>query len=848
MKLIRNLLLALLLVIVLLAVGGFIVYNDLTRGPLPQISGELRIVGLQDTVEIRRDEWGVPHIYASNVDDLMFAQGYTQAQDRWWQMEFFRATGDGRLQELTGANADLMGSDVFIRTIGWRRAAERDIAEAYSEDTLSKLQAFADGVNAYIRGKSGGDLALSYSLLGVNGVNIPVREWTIADSVVWQKVMSWDLSNKMYDIRRATLREDLGDDLFASYSPAYDYETMPTIVDAAVLPLTESSLRASTPSSAALPAPAATTLAGNFQPGTSFAFGDGEGIGSNNWVVSGAMTESGMPLLANDPHLGIQMPSIWYEVGLYCRPKTAECPFNVRGFTLAPFPGVVIGYNDRIGWGFTNVGPDVMDLYTIKVNPENPAQYEWDGAWRDMTLHEEVIRYGDGGEPTTITVRETHLGPVINDNALDENGNSLGFNTEDPMVLRWTALDPQETLTATFEINTAQNWEEFRAAASLFAGPSQNLVYADVDGNIGYQTPGLIPIRPQSNSGLFPIEAVDDTNVWLGYIPFDLLPRVLNPESGYIHSANEALVPPGYYDWLAEQLAEQYGSDINTIISSDWDNGYRGMRIVEVLMTQSPFNVAAFQRLQGDNKFIPAELIAPYLAALTFDDAALTDARDWLLTWDYQMHMDSPQAALFGGFWVALQKALYHDQLEAGSGTYATVRLLEDPENAWWDDTTTPDVVETRDDILKRAFSEGYAATAAALGADRTAWKWGSLHTTTFVSNPLGLSGISLIEDIVNRGPVATSGSSSTVNAASWNAATGDFQVTAGASFRMILDFSNLDNSVNMHTTGQSGHPFSPYYDNMIESWRKVEYKPMLFSEAQVAEAATIVLILRPAA
>lgn len=848
MKLLRTILLGLLLLIVVLAVGGFILVNDLLRGPLPQINGELRLAGLQDTVEIKRDDWGVPYIYASNTYDLFFAQGYTHAQDRWWQMEFFRATGDGRLQELTGQRTDLLSNDIFIRTIGWRRAAERDIASVYDESTLTLMQAFADGVNAYIGGKSGGDLSLDYSLLGFTGVNIPIREWTVADTVVWQKIMSWDLSNRMADISRAEEIDLVGADMHSVYEPAYAFDRLPTIVDSANIPLTEQSMdgSASTNPQTARSISGEITLAGSFQPGTRLVFGEGEGIGSNNWVVSGTLTESGKPLLANDPHLRVQMPSIWYEIGLFCRPVSEACPFAVHGFTFASFPGIVVGQNARIAWGLTNVAPDVMDLYQITINPDDETEYEWNGEWREMTLREETISSGDGEPSITITVRETDLGPIINDNGLDENGIPTGFNNENPMVLRWTALDPSQTLTAIFQLNTAQNWEDFRAASSLFDAPSQNLVYADVDGNIGYQTPGLIPIRPAGVTGLLPMEANDDSSTWLGYIPYDLLPRVYNPESGYIHSANEALVPLEYYDWLAEQLADQYGADANYTISTDWSDGYRGKRIVELLETGAPFNVDKFAQLQADNKFIPAEEIAPYLQTLTFDDPALNETRDWLLEWDGQMHMDSPQAALFGQFWTELQQAIYNDQLESGSDISATILLLEDPENIWWDDTTTADRVETRDDILKRAFEAGYQASVAAMGADRTQWAWGSLHTTEFVRNPLGLSGIDLIENLVNRGPAATSGSSSTVNAASWNMGTGDFTVQSASSFRMIVDLGDLDNSRNMHTTGQSGHPFSPYYDNMIESWRRVEYKPMLFSEARLGETIQNTLVLRP--
>jgi penicillin G amidase len=293
MRLLRNILLVLLLIIVLVLVGGFVLFNDLTRGPLPTIDGEIRVSGLQDTVTVKRDDWGVPHIYASNMHDLLFAQGYTQAQDRWWQMEFFRATGDGRLQELTGRNNDLMGNDVFIRTIGWRQAAERDIAEVFTDEDRERLQAFTDGVNAYINGKAGGDLALDYSLLGVNGVNIPVRLWTLGDTVVWQKVMAWDLSNGMYDVQRAQLVETLGEDLYSSLEPAYPFDRNPTIVQPDDAIPTEASL-ASYPLNEKVSGYASANLsfAGNLTDGARFAFGQGEGLGSNNWVVSGDMTRA----------------------------------------------------------------------------------------------------------------------------------------------------------------------------------------------------------------------------------------------------------------------------------------------------------------------------------------------------------------------------------------------------------------------------------------------------------------------------------------------------------------------------------------------------------------------------
>ncbi|HEX2622364.1 MAG TPA: penicillin acylase family protein, partial [Phototrophicaceae bacterium] len=364
---------------------------------------------------------------------------------------------------------------------------------------------------------------------------------------------------------------------------------------------------------------------------------------------------------------------------------------------------------------------------------------------------------------------------------------------------------------------------------------------------------GLIPVRPAGVTGLVPVDGTTSANEWLGYIPFDSLPRVLNPDSGYIHSANEALVPLDYYTQLGNQLSDQFGADSNYVISTSWDYGYRGQRIVELLTSEAPFNVDKFKQIQADTKLISAVEITPYLQDLQFDDAAVTEARDWLLQWDYQMNMDSPQPVLYANFWGRLVNNLYNDELgdlgPSGRGSqemWATRLLLDKADDAWWDDTVTADVTETRDDILKKSFEEAYASSVKALGSDKTKWTWGAIHTTTFVSNPLGGSGIAPIEDIVNRGPVATSGGTATVSAASWSKDDTTFEVGSGSSFRMIVDLNDLANSVDMHTTGQSGHPFSPYYDMMIDSWRKVQYKPMLWTDDQVNAAAKNTLTLKP--
>ncbi|MCA9914778.1 MAG: penicillin acylase family protein, partial [Anaerolineae bacterium] len=775
--------------------------------------------------------------------------------DRWWQMEFFRRTGRGELQELTGKTDSLMGTDIFIRTAGWRRAAERDL-EALPEEVVVELQAFADGVNAYIESRPASELAFEYNVLGLTGVDIPIMPWTPLDTVVWTKVMAWDLSNTQGSDRAyGAMIDELGQDMADAYFPDFPYGERPTILQPEDVPSGGSTTALPTTSVVnATSSYANTQLAGNFDDSVGLIFGSGDGIGSNDWVVSGDLTESGMPLLANDPHLGIQMPSIWYEIGLHCQPVSDECPVNARGFTFAASPGIVIGHNDNIGWGVTNVGWDVMDVYEIKVNPDNPLQYEWNGEWRDMTVYEEEIRFGDGAEPVTIQARETHLGPIINDNQIDEEtGEILGFNNEDPIALRWTAYEPSRLVEAILKLNVASNWDEFRDALRLWNVPSQNFVYADVEGNIGYQAPGQIPVRPAGSNGRTPLDGSSDEFEWLGFVPFDLLPTIYNPERGWIATANQALVPLEYYDYLANELADEYGADAHYVFSYSWAQGYRGQRIVELLQENTPHSFETFQMIHGDNKMIVAEDLTPALRELDMGDETLNEARDWMLDWDYQMHMDSPQAALFGIFWTRLVNNLYEDQtgdIADASGNssnmLATTRLMDDPENPWWDDVTTADVVETRDEILIRSFTEAHAEAIELMGENRDDWAWGKLHTATFVSNPLGLSGIGPIEDIVNYGPVAASGGPAIVNATRWSAASGNYEVVTVPSMRMILDFSDLSNSVTVHTTGQSGHPYSPHYSDMVDDWRMIQYHPMLWERADVEANASSTLIIQP--
>lgn len=854
MKLLRNILLVVLgLVIILVAFGVFTV-NKWTSGPLPQHDGTITLDGLEGEVTIIRDEWGIPDIYASSIHDLRFAQGYVQAQDRWWQMEFARHTGHGRLQELTGQTDALMGTDIFIRSAGWTRAAQRDV-DALPPEYLAEVQSFSDGINAYILNRPAGELAFEYNVLGLTGVDIPIEPWTPIDTAIWIKVMAWDLSgNRGSELMRSSLIDELGIEMANAYMPDFPFGQKPTIIWPEDIPETGAFapqiMRADTAGIIGLE----TQFAGNFDVNTGLIFGSGSGVGSNNWVVSGDLTESGLPLLANDPHLGIGMPAIWYEIGLHCVPVSEECPYDVRGFAFPASPAIIIGHNANIAWGQTNIGWDTQDLYQITVNPDNELQYMWNGEWRDMTVYEDEIRFGDGGS-VTIQVRETHLGPIINDNQRDEEtGEILGFNNEDPLAFHWTSYEVSTIQQSIFMLNQANNWSEFREALSYWDSPAQNFVYADLEGNIGYQTPGLVPIRAEGHTGRLPVDGSTDEFEWLGFVPYEYLPSVLNPERGYISTANQALVPMEYYDYLASELGDEFGEDAHYIFDYEWHYAYRGQRVNELIEAQEQHSIATFQQIQGDNEFTFMEEITPYLSELDMGSSDLNDMRDWMLDWDYQMHMDSPQAALAGYFWYHLTFNLYDDQLGEDSNLsggsremWATILLLDDPNNTWWDDINTEDISESRDDIVLRSFSQAYDSTVAALGSNRDEWTWGDIHLATFVSNPLGLSGIGLIEDTVNSGPVRTSGGNAIINAVSWTYDEDEpFSVPWIPSMRMIVDFSDMSNSVTSYSTGQSGHPASEHYDDMVDDWRNIEYHPMSWQRENVDANAVSTLILQP--
>jgi penicillin amidase len=835
-KVLRYIGLGLLALILIIVVGVAIFLPGQIKASYPQTSGEVHLQGLDGQVDVYRDDYGIPHIYASSEHDLFFAEGYVHAQDRFWQMDFQRHTSAGRLSELLGSTTEDV--DKFLRTMGWERVAREELNNMDDTSRLM-LESYAEGVNAYLADHSGTQVSLEYLFLKILNSNYTPAAWEPLNSVSWAKAMAWDLRDNMdLEIERAILLKTMSPDKIAELFPDYPSD-MPVIVP----DFQVASTAAGGGTASGLQLDQLAALMQNVGDRTAsldeYLNGDPNAdLGSNSWVVNGDLSDTGMPLLANDPHLGASIPSIWYQVGLHCMPKGPDCGYEAVGVSFVGVPGIVLGHNDRIAWGFTNVGPDVMDLYVIKVNPDNPNQYEMNGEWVDMDVITEDIVVA-GGENIALPVRITQFGPIVSDTYGDlaDFDQTSGIDLPDnyAIALRWTALEPGNTFQSLFKMNRAQNFDEFREAAREFVVPSQNLLYADVDGNIGYQMPGYVPIRA-GGDGLYPAPGWTTDYDWTGYIPFDELPFAYNPPSGYIVTANNAVV----------------GADYPYRISDNWDYGYRAERILQLIENApGPIDADYYMQMQGDSMNLGALPIAAAAAEVDMGDAHLNELRDMLASWDGMQSFDSSGGALFIPFWKHLLADTFNDDLpeaywpSAGSGSiwYLVVdNLLDNPDSEWWDDSTTPEI-ETRDDIFRKAFGEGVDEVESKLGSDPAKWAWGDLHSITFIHEVM--SNFPLIDKLFNRGPYSLSGGNSIVNATSWGDDP-DYGARSTPSKRTIIDLANFDDSFQISTVGQSGHANHPNYASMAPLWSQVQYLPMRWSFDAVQAGSPDHLMLLP--
>jgi penicillin amidase len=823
--------------LVLVTVGCLLV----VRRSFPQVDGEVVLPGLNAEATVIRDRHGTPHIYASTLADLVMAQGFVEAQDRFWQMDFFRHVATGRTAEMFGKAQ--LEADIFLRTLGWEEVATREY-QMLSPLMQTLLEAYTQGVNAYLADRGKWEISLEYVFLGIQNPDYHPQPWKPTDTLAFAKVVAWDLrTNVVSELERAVLSQTIPMDRLSQLWPDYP-EGHPVIV-----PEWDRSPPSLETNGAALPPPSVQEASMalrqtehlSVELGSLGVWEDNRARGSNSWVVSGDHTATGAPLLANDPHLGSQTPSIWYRVGLHCQPVGRSCPLQAAGFSLAGTPLITIGHNGYLAWGFTNLGGDVSDLFVERVHPDNPLLYEVDGKWLPMSTRTEVIKVAKG-DPVEITIRETHHGPVISGiyEPVDELDGSGAVKLPDPhaVSLAWTALETTRNMDAVLGMVLARNWEEFRAAAALFDMAPQNAVYADAQGNIGYQATGLIPIR-EAGDGRYPAPGWSSDYDWQGFWPTETLPWSFNPSSGIVVAANQPLAPP----------------DLIRHIGSDFAYGYRARRIHELLAESLPLDAAGSSAIQLDNQDPAADFLIPALTAVPATNPEVAVMQELLKGWMQgdrpgQMDADGSEAAAYAVTWRHLLDLTF-DELPQGHEAYGGSRfvevvkgLVESPEDPWWDRVGTPNR-ETRNHVLHLALERAHAELVEQMGDEPEAWRWGDIHIGVFNNASLGESGISLIEAVFNRHSSNVSGGSAIVNATHWIASDG-YGTDAVPSFRMVVDLGDPDSSLSIHAPGQSGHAYHTHYDDLLEPWAAGEMQPFPWHREMVESMAEATLVLIP--
>jgi penicillin amidase len=751
--------------------------QDAAKIRLAQLDGNEAVPGLDSAVEVRRDRWGVPHIYAKTVHDLFMAQGYVAAQDRLWQMEIWRRQGEGRLAEVLGSK--YVDRDRFARLLKYRGDMQAEW-RSYAPDAQEIVRDFVAGINAYIR-EIRDRPPIEFTILGFQP-----EPWT--NEVPLQRMAALSMTgNALSEVDRAALVAALGPKKVAALLPL----DPPRPLDPAP------GLDLSGISSASLGAAAESYGSVNFT----------RLEGSNNWVVSGRLTATGKPLLANDPHRSITLPSLRYLTHL------VGPGWNVIGAGEPAVPGVAAGHNERIGFGFTIVGMDQQDVYVEEIGP-CPASlprgaaarcYRYNGQWTPVvTIADTIPVKGEASRP--VSLEFTVHGPIV---AVEEARHRA-------FVLKFVGVEPGTAgYLAQLSINRAKDWKSFLAAAYRWRLPTENLVYADVEGNIGWIAAGLMPIR--SWSGTLPVPG-NGKYEWKGFLPFAALPQSLNPPSGMIVTANNNILPRGYTKPL----------------NYEWATAYRAQRITSVLKSKRGWTREDFQKLQHDEYSIPASQLVPVLVDAAKRRGLTSDALTAMADWDYVMRKEAPQPPLFTAWVTALSRAIFEPRLGARPGGRLRydlpllIRLMTRP-----DSTFGARPAAGRDSVAIAAYEEALATVSKMAGDDAFAWEWGSIHQAPF-HHPLAKA--------FDLPSVARGGDGNTVNA---TPGIGWLQ-THGASFREILDLANWDNSVATSVPGQSGQPGSEYYGNLLPLWSAGEYFPLVYSRPAVEEATAHLLTLTP--
>jgi penicillin G amidase len=774
--------------------------REVARAALPPVEGAVRLPGLREEVEVIRDRWGVPHVYAANEEDLWFAQGYLVTSERLFQLDALLRLGTGRLAELLSDLA--LPIDRFVRTAGWNRAGRR-IAGSWDDRSVEMARAYWAGTRAWMETRPGNPV--EYHILQAEP-ELPGEDEAMAAAAAAGVFMAWSLSaNWDAELLRAEIAEVLGPEAIGTLFP--DLDTEAAVVRAgrefthpARMDLLERSV---------LPP---------------------SGQGSNNWVVSGNRTTSGKPLLANDPHLMVSLPSIWYELHL-------EAPgFRAAGVALPFSPGIVIGHNDRVAWGFTNVQGDTQDLYLERLSDDGTEAECGDGP-ENVTVHREEIRVRGRDEPEVLEVRETRHGPILDSYLVGvaDPVAVMGGVTR-PYALRWVGHDRGIQPSTLYGLNTATDWDEFRAAAKGWECPGQNMLYADVEGNIGYQVTGLYPIR-RSGDGTLPVPGWTDEFEWEGWIPYDELPRALNPAEGFLCTANNKPHDDGYPHLLGR----------------DFLPPFRARRIAQMITEHDRHDRDTFARMQMDTRSLPAARMVPQLVSIEPADDRQKEALALLGEWDFDLAADSAPAAIYEVWCEHIARRVllpklgdrlyehFHGRRQWTNAFQYQVlpNLLEYPTALWFGG----EGFTARDGLLREALDDALGELTGALGEDMGGWRWGGLHKAKFAGR---LAIIPDLADLFTAGEVEMGGDEQTVNQGMYEPGF-SYDVVVAPSWRQILDPSDWDASVGTHTVGQSGNPASPHFADLLELWGSGKHHPLPWSRDAVEGEAEAALRLQPA-
>lgn len=802
----------LIVVIVGLSVGYG--YYQLKK-EVPKYGEKIKLAGLESSVEVVYDKWGVPHVFGSSEKDLVRALGYLHARDRLWQMDLVRRAAAGRLSEIFGEFT--YDVDVSQRIIGLERFAEEAVSKLDAE-TLSVLQAYSDGVNAFIASQP------EYPTIEFRVIGYKMEPWRPSDIIMLARMTAWTLSaNMSEEILRYELISERGEEAAWKMMPRHE-DPGPYIIppeekkygEGASIHGTRRVKTAFYPVAPLLKLLEINRLARRF-----IGFSP-DGVASNSWVLAPQKTASGGAILCNDPHLELLLPSVWHEAHL------SAGAVNVAGVAFPGTPFIVLGHTPKIAWGATTTVADTQDLYILKTDPQNPDKYLYNGEWLAFEVAEEKIkvRLKKGFEERTVKVRISKHGPVITDNL-----KGLPKNLP-PLALRWAGYEVSNEIKALLNVAKVSSWEEYLNAMKDFKVPVQNWVYADANGNIGYIANGLLPIRKKGD-GTLPVPGDDPAYEWQGYVPQEELPQLYNPKSGFIATANNKVVPEEDYPY---------------IVSYQYIAPYRAMRIVEVLSQGDKFTLADMSRLQMDNKLMLGQRLAKYFIEAyekkgNHSDAGLSQLLDELKRWDFFTDVESIATLFFLESYRQAFKLTYEDEMSK-----EMFENFREDRIAWngfdngiesdfelFDDRGTQEV-EKRDDILAKAMAEAVAVLSKEMGDDPRGWRWGKRHQILF-NHPFGSINPTL-RKIFSVGPFELAGARETVNNGFFNWFTAPYIVYEGPSMRHLVDFGKFEESRITITVGQSLHRLSPHYRDQVGDWLNGGGHPMPMTRNEVDKIA----------